>query len=394
MTTTLLTFLGRVPKGENGYRKTRYDFGDGGPSDPVAFLGWPLQERLGSQRLVIMGTAGSMWDHLFEGDLAFPQETEEGRLKLIDAVEKHAVTADLLSPLKGPLSERLGCKARLVLIPYCRSDREQVDLLRIMAEHVERGDGVHIDITHGFRHLPAIALLAALYLGVVRSARIRGIWYGAWDPDTNDAQVINLIGLLRVAKWIQALHTYDKDGDYGVFSPLLGRHGGLLERAAFFERTSNPVEARKKLFSWAEQNDRSPFDDPAAELFRGELEERISWYRRPDRPSWERELAARFLDQRDYVRAAIYGLEAVISTEIAREGGNVGRIRDREGVREHLRSRLPEFETLYRLRNAMAHGVRSSDSSIEAALKDEASLQKTLRRLLMELLNKQKSKGA
>ncbi len=27
--TTLITFLGRVPQGDHGYRKTRYDFGDG-----------------------------------------------------------------------------------------------------------------------------------------------------------------------------------------------------------------------------------------------------------------------------------------------------------------------------------------------------------------------------
>ena len=62
MTTTLLTFLGRVPKTESGYRKTSYDFGDGSRSEPVAFFGWPLQKRIAAQRLVIMGTAGSMWN--------------------------------------------------------------------------------------------------------------------------------------------------------------------------------------------------------------------------------------------------------------------------------------------------------------------------------------------
>jgi hypothetical protein len=68
MTTTLLTFLGRVPKTDNGYRKTRYDFGDGCPTEPVAFFGWPLQKRIKADRL-IMGTAGPMWNHLFGGDI-------------------------------------------------------------------------------------------------------------------------------------------------------------------------------------------------------------------------------------------------------------------------------------------------------------------------------------
>ncbi len=294
MTTTLLTFLGRVPK--SGYRKTSYDFPDGFRSEPVAFLGWPLQKRIGAQRLVIMGTAGSMWEHLFEGDLEFGKKAEDARERLIEAADKSAVTADLLTPLERPLSERLGCEARLVLIPYCRDEKEQVDLLRIMAVHVGRRDVVDIDVTHGFRHLPMIALLAAIHLRVAREAKIRGIWYGAFDPDTSEAPIHNLAGLLRIADWIQALHTYDKDGDYGVFSPLLGPAGGLLARAAFFERTSNPVKAREALSGWASREDSVPADDPAAQLFRDELEQRVAWYRQPDRALWEKELAGRYLE--------------------------------------------------------------------------------------------------
>src|SRR2546426_12612613 len=104
MTTTLLTFLGRAPKSENGYRKTSYDFGDGSRSEPVAFFGWPLQSRIAAERLVIMGTAGSMWDHLFERDIAFGQEAEDARIELMEAVETKAVTSALLTPLERPLS--------------------------------------------------------------------------------------------------------------------------------------------------------------------------------------------------------------------------------------------------------------------------------------------------
>ena len=65
----LLTFLGRVSKA--GYQTTCYDFGDGRQEPPTAFFGWSLQRRLTPDRLVILGTAGSMWDHLFERDPAF-----------------------------------------------------------------------------------------------------------------------------------------------------------------------------------------------------------------------------------------------------------------------------------------------------------------------------------
>jgi len=42
---TLITFLGRTPRGEQGYRTTCYDFGDGGDCEPLAFFGWALQRR-------------------------------------------------------------------------------------------------------------------------------------------------------------------------------------------------------------------------------------------------------------------------------------------------------------------------------------------------------------
>lgn len=387
MTTALLTFLGRVPKSEGSYRKTSYDFGDGNPSEPVSFFGWPLQKRLAADRMVIMGTAGSMWDHLFEGDIIFEQEAEEARLRLLEATEKKAVTGELLSPLQGALSVRLGCESRLVIIPYCRDEREQIGLMGLMAQHVETGDTVHIDVSHGFRHLPMIALMAALHLRIARKAQIGGIWYGAFDPDTGKAPVYNLEGLLHIADWIQSLHTYDKDGDYGVFSPLLGPAGQLLRRAAFFERTTNPVKARKELASWANRRDRFPANDPAAELFRPVLEQRISWHRKSDRASWETELAGRYLGEGDYVRAAIYGLEATISAKVMSSGGNQRHRREREVAREQLhRSGSSEFSALNKLRNALAHSVESAEPRIIRILRDEAALRSTLKRLLRHLL--------
>ena len=60
-----------VPKKDNSDRPTRYDYGDGSEEPPAAFFGWSLQRRLQPDRLVILGTSGSIWDHLFEGDPAF-----------------------------------------------------------------------------------------------------------------------------------------------------------------------------------------------------------------------------------------------------------------------------------------------------------------------------------
>lgn len=384
MTTTLITFLGRAPKPDRPYRTTRYDFGAGDVAEPAAFFGWPLTARVQPDQLVILGTSGSMWDHLFEADHDFGDHAEDARLALVEAVEHKRVEADQLAPLVSLLELRLACKVHLELIPYCRSENEQVKLLQILSAHVGKGDRVHLDITHGFRTLPMLGVIAALYLRRVHEASIEGIWYGEYDPDTQAAPVQNLEGLLHIADWVAALTNYEKDGDYGVFAPLLGEAGKLLTRAAFFERTSNPVKAREALNGWASRADRFPTDDPACELFREEMERRVSWYRGTNRAAWERSLANEYLARRDYLRAAIYGMESMITARCLQEGSGDG-YEAREKVREVLKDDQEGFRTLGKLRNALAHGQRSRDKKVAKALTDANDLHNTIKSLFRQM---------
>ncbi len=374
-----------MPKSEGGYRTTCYEFPDGDVSEPVAFFGWVLQQRIRPDRLVVLGTSGSMWDHLFESDLAFGQHREAERLALLEAVDKKQVESSHLAPLAPLLAECLGCEVCLDLIPYCRDAAEQVGLLRILAGHVRRGECVHLDVTHGFRHLPMLALLAAFYLRLVQGANIAGIWYGAYDPDTGKAQVHELSGLLHLADWLQGLATYDKDGDYGVFAPLLGEAGEMLRQASFFERTTHPVRARQCLTAWKPL---ASGQDPACDLFQEELSRRIAWYRHPTRPQWEQALAWRYLHRGDYLRAAIYGLEARISRHVQETGGKINEFSARKAAQEWLRQHEPGFNTLSNLRNAMAHSVLATDKKIQKMLEREVNLASALKSLLNQLLEK------
>ena len=305
-------------------------------------------------------------------------------MDLIDAVKEKRVTAAHLAALAPLLSARLDCEVCLSLIPYARDSAEQVELLRIMAEHVGPGDRVDLDVTHGFRHLPMLAILAALHLRSVRGALIGGIWYGAFDPDSGAAPVHDLAGLLHIADWLQALHTYDKDGDYGAFASLLGPSGTLLAEAAFFERTSNPVKAREKLTAWSGRADRLPPDDPAATLFGDALQQRVGWYRGGARADWERALADQYLERQDYVRAVIYGQESAISSEVANQRGDMNDFEVRDQAREALKSN-EDFRTLSQLRNALAHGVKPAKDRIAKMIRDRGTLDSILRKLLKML---------
>lgn len=403
MTQTLISFLGRVPRSENGYRPTTYTF-DGEPDEPTAFIGWSLRRRLQPDRLVILGTAGSMWDHLFEKDIVLGAEAEDERLALQDATETKTVTRTLLEPLTPLLAQQLGCEVRLVLIPYCRTEAEQLELLRIMAAEVNPGDRVHLDVTHGFRHLPMLALLSALHLREVKKAEIAGIWYGAYDFDTKESPVYNLAGLLHIADWVEALNTFDKDGDYGVFAGRLDQDGlspidtNHLRRAAFFERTSNPRDARKELAN---------FDKVMAcglpgvsALFADQLHARLKWYHRDDLLTNQADLATFYRKRGDYIRAAIFAYEAFVTRLIDHQAGErEDSYKDRETAfkayekgERGLQQLKSDYWLLKNLRNTLAHGNEpaddrdSRDKRLPGILADEERLNRELERLIRKLL--------
>lgn len=399
MAHVLITFLGRAPRHEGRYRHTSYRFPDGSDAESTAFFGWTLARRERPQRLVVLGTAGSMWDHLVEVDHDFGSTAEDERLALAEAVERKAVVREQLAPLEAPLGERLGVEVRLGLIPYARDEAEQIEVLRVMAEHVERGDTVSLDVTHGFRHLPMLALLSALHLRLVREARIGQIWYGAFDPDTGDAPVHELSGLLRIADWVGALSTFDKDGDYGVFAPLL-RADGLpdaqaahLERAAFYERTSNARDAAKTLANFERVLD-AGLPQGIGTLFAAPLRDRTRWYKGRDLYGQQKRLATIYLQRGDYIRAAVFAFEAFV-THLLPEGAVAADYRAREEAQaEHENANrgdsskpaITDYWLLKNLRNTLAHGNAPRDARVKGLVGDEARLRDELTRLIRELL--------
>ncbi|WP_417533692.1 TIGR02221 family CRISPR-associated protein [Marinobacterium stanieri] len=382
MRRTLITFIGRTGKTDEGYRKTIYSI-DGEQQPPSAFLGFNLQKHLSPDRLVVLGTSGSIWDHLFDGDIDLGDQAIDERLELAEAVQDNRVTQVMLDELEPLLSEKLGIEVHLQLIQVGTSLDEQIEMVELMAAHVDAGDLVHLDITHGLRSLPMIALLTAIYLRNLRQASIEGIWYGAFElREDNVTPVNNLKGLLQMADWLTAMHAYSKDGDYGVFSGLLGDGGQLLQEAAFFERVNNSAKAKQKLETWSIE--RTPESDPVAKLFEQELLERIAWHRKGSRHDREQKLAWEYLKRGDYLRAAILALEAKVSEQLYSNQEPDDR-EHREKTGDYLRESSKDFQRLNRLRNALAHGVRSFDKSVDRLLADETRLAEELRRLFKAL---------
>lgn len=400
MTHTLISFLGRA----GNYQYATYRFPDG-ETITTRYFGLALRRKLQADRLVMFGTSGSAWDVICLDDdgVALAGESLDAIEKVQDAVKANRVTQTLLDPLAEPISQQLGFEVCFRVIGYADQMEEQLDLLQAMTTEVEKGDRVSLDVTHGFRHLPMLALLSALHLRTAQQVTVEGLYYGAFEMKQDGiAPVMNLAGLLRIADWVGALHTFDKDGDYGAFAELLEKDGlptektNHLRRAAFRERTSNAWEARADLRNFdAILESGLP---GVSSLFAEQLRARIRWYKGQDLLAWQRELACEYLRRGDYIRAAIYTFEGFVTRLVASENNErVWDFKDRDNARKEYQSGLrgpkvlrDDYFFLKALRNAMAHGVRPENDwmkpKVERALADAESLQQELKRLISKLL--------
>lgn len=383
---TLISFLGRVPKGHDGYRRTTYRFPDGG-TDESAYFGYSLLRRVKPDKFVVLGTSGSMWDHLFAG--LGTGDRDDELLELVTSVEDKTVSQDQLRSLEPFLSESLSASTRLSIIPYARTESDQLAIVKSIADEAADSVRLHLDVTHGFRHLPLLALTALEYLRAARpEIEIEKIWYGAFDEDTLDAPVHDLSGLLRILDGATALTRFDTTGDYSSLAPLVSTKAGeLLRQAAFLERIHQTESARNNVLTALKQlEDR--IDTGLPSLFDELLADRLSWARFGNPYLRQRSAAYLNLEHGDELRATLFGYEAVVTRYIVEKMPGRG-VDDRQAREEAARllTGTQAFRTLNELRNRLAHGhgTRLSDDAV-AALRSQATLQQTLRGLFQELI--------
>lgn len=395
---TLVSFLGRGRDNPtSGYRKATYRFADGAAAT-TAFFGLALARHLQPDALVLLGTASSMWDVLVENLPDIGDAEEALRLELMEGVAAGRVSAALLGRAQPLIAESLGLPVRLELIPFGRDDAEQRQILDCIEKAAGRGE-VSLDVTHGFRHLPMLGLVSAFVLERL-GRKVSGVYYGALEmTEAGQTPVLRLDGLLAIQRWVEALSVFDASGDYGVFAPLLAADGvpadktRCLQDAAFFERISNVADASRQLRTFLPALD-APLRG-ASGLFQKRLRERLAWARESNLAARQRKLAHQYLHRGDFVRAAIFGYESLVSRLCIEQRQDPLDYPAREAVTqefgralhagEHEDWKRGAFLTLRNLRNALAHGTPPAREALRRTLRDSGALTAEIKRCLQRL---------
>lgn len=395
---TLVTLLGKVkdPKFTN-YQLATYQF-DNGHTYSSSFFGLTLQKELKPDRLVVLGTSGSMWDNLMREAGLTANEVQA----LHDLSQNEAVDEAILNTFLSALEAHLGLPCVLKIIPYGRNQQEQTQILHTLMEQFALNDEASLDVTHGFRHLPMLVQQSALLLQTLKSVKVNGIFYGAWDMrgDDNISPVMRLDGILAIDRWTKSLHRYEQDGNYTAFKEPL-QHENLpesalkaLEKAAYYERTFNLIDAGAQL-NCVKDHLPEKFDG-IGEFFTESFKKHIEWSDNLSLQQRQSKLAHFYLNNGEFVRACIFGLESFITSLlepnelIQQQNYNiridaVNEFKDFYHSRgKHRKNLKSEFMQLSKIRNSLAHGTEPNNNIVEI-MKNPIKLKAELKRIFKKL---------
>jgi CRISPR-associated DxTHG motif protein len=191
----LLSFLGI-----GNYKPVTYRV-NGRVAQPSIFIAHALAEIFEPDKVLIVRT-NSAFEKFFEG-----KKLAEDEYTITDAF------ADLY-----PLIEIIP-----IPIPDGKSPDELWAMFQAITEAVPEGSELILDVTHGFRSQPMLALAAAVYLQVVKNVTVKHIYYGAFDAKDEEgiAPAFDLMPFMELIQMSQGFDYYLNRGDASPLAAMM-----------------------------------------------------------------------------------------------------------------------------------------------------------------------------
>lgn len=112
----------------------------------------------------------------------------------------------------------MGLDVRALDIPDADNMEQLEEILSDVADVVEPGSRLSVDITHGPRHLPFVMYALALYLTSLRGVELAGAWYGKFESQKEIKPIISLKPLLELPRWFYAVSVFRDTGFTNVLA--------------------------------------------------------------------------------------------------------------------------------------------------------------------------------
>ncbi|MGD7654459.1 MAG: TIGR02221 family CRISPR-associated protein [Verrucomicrobiales bacterium] len=207
--TILITFLGT-----GNYTPARYQFSGSDHPDNETFFSAALASHLKPTRVISLQTP--------------------------DATTKHGKALD-------QRFRELNVEHSSVSIPEGKSESELWEIFAALTQAVPAKCVLHVDVTHGFRSLPILSLIALNYLRTTRDVTLGGIHYGAFEAKSNEVTpVFDLSPFLALLDWTAAADQFLATGSASRLGSMLK---GIQQSMWQNRQGSAPSDLPTKLIS-------------------------------------------------------------------------------------------------------------------------------------------------
>jgi len=175
------------------------------------------------------------------------------------------------------LEQRLPAKSiHEVLIPAGKSEKELWQIFEAIEGTMSPGDTIIFDVTHGFRSLPILSLLAIAYLRQVKGVKVERVVYGAYEAKDEQkvVPVFDLTPFVGLLDWLTAAKIFMSTGDGRELAGLMES----VQNQAFRSSAPNPPKQLKSLARWVHEVSQNLLLNRASQLAHSvqELQEQLS----------------------------------------------------------------------------------------------------------------------
>jgi CRISPR-associated Csx2 family protein len=184
----LITFIGMGYYQPTNYKIKGVEYPDT-KYFPLAAAKWLIEQRGDQGKIVVLVTKEVIEDTKNQNLQGFKEAL------LLDPQFKHLNVQQEIFPWK--------------------EESELWEIFKIIVNSVENGETVYFDITHSFRFIPSIVLLALIYLKEVKRIDLQSVFYGNFEATKSGfdyAPVFDILPFVDLAEWLFGARVFKEFG--------------------------------------------------------------------------------------------------------------------------------------------------------------------------------------
>jgi len=217
MANILISSLGTGQRADGSYSKAKYEIEN--EIYETSFIADALNKHLDFDKIFLVGTRKSIWDEAY---MVFGGTDDVYLETLYEQKELGKVDEAFLERFKETTVKGLEPS----IVKYGLDDSELWDNFTeflAIAEKIEDGDELYLDITHSFRSLALMSFVMTQFAHTIsdKNFKIKGVFYGMFEYKWENSGVTPIVDikiLFELQEWIKAIDTIK---NYSDFNPLV-----------------------------------------------------------------------------------------------------------------------------------------------------------------------------